>query len=355
MNRSAGVTANAVVALVGSALVLAFGVLAILGMVMALQSAPFEAPREFPFPPGLLKTIIMLLPLIYILPAVWGLCTGVALLKLKNWARISIIVFAALMTFSGLFGAVGALAFTMISTTNNPELNRPEMAWVRGFMVVSALAELGLGIWWLVFFNLAKTRAQFQRPAPWTAVPSAGVQPPSSGPLQQVPSALPAQVGSGRPISITIIACYLLVGAPFALVNLALRMPAILFTTFLTGRAAVLYWLACLALLVGVGIGLLRLHPVARLVAMGYLVFSAVNSTLFFLAPGAHDRIQKLMDWQESIFPWMKIWRESPLQLDPVPLMSVGAVFGLIFLLVPLYFLFTARQAFAGPRAVKEP
>jgi len=97
-----------------------------------------------------------------------------------------------------------------------------------------------------------------------------------------------------------------------------------------------------------VGIGLLRLQPAARLVGVAYFIFAFLNSAVFFLAPGGHARLARLMEMQLSMFPWMKAWQNmSPMQFDITPFIAVGAVGGLAILLVPLYFLFTSKQAFA--------
>ncbi len=164
MTRSAGVTANAVVALVGSVLTLAMGALMLFGMVFALQSTPVEPPKDFPLPAVYLKAFMMLMPLVYVLPAIWGICTGIGLLRLKNWARISIIVFGGLLAVFGLFGAFGALIMSLVTLPSTPDVNPTAMTVVRIFMVLFALAQLGLGVWWLYFFNRATVKAQFQRP-----------------------------------------------------------------------------------------------------------------------------------------------------------------------------------------------
>jgi hypothetical protein len=130
MTRSAGVTVNAVVALLGSVLTMALGALMLFGMVFALRSAPVEPPKDFPLPAVYLKALMMLMPLFYVLPAIWGICTGIGLLRLKNWARISIIVFGGLLAFFGVFGAFGALIVSLVRLPNTPERwTRPPSQW----------------------------------------------------------------------------------------------------------------------------------------------------------------------------------------------------------------------------------
>src|SRR5215472_18074603 len=99
MNRSVGVTVIAIVVLIGSALVLGVGALAIIGVVAGSTGPP---PNNFPGSPMFFRTFILMVPLIYILPAIWGIVTGVGLLQLKNWGRISIIVFSVLLLLVGV-------------------------------------------------------------------------------------------------------------------------------------------------------------------------------------------------------------------------------------------------------------
>jgi hypothetical protein len=108
-----------------------------------------------------------------------------------------------------------------------------------------------------------------------------------------------------------------------------------------------LYYLALAALQLYLGIGLLRLKPAARTVCIWYLAFGFVNATVFYLAPGGHARMLALIEKQQSMLPWMQPWQSQMWQqMDLTPLLIVGACFGLAFLLVPLYFLITRRQAF---------
>jgi len=355
MNRSVGVTVIAVLSLLGSALALAMGILVAVGMAMAFSSSA-TPQTEVPIPPVFFKAIMLIVPLFYILPAVWGIFTGIGLLRLKNWARISIIVFSALLIVFGVFGVMSSLIFAVMPMPNMPndDVGQSVMTVVRIVMVAFALAQVGVGIWWLVFFNRAKVKAQFVSPQ---ALFPAAIQYQAADATQPppLPQSLPGAArstpsGPVRPVSITIIGWYLLIASLFVPLTLVLRAPAAFFTLLLTGWQAVVYMLAVTAVLVYVGIGLLRLKPAARLVGIGYCIYSALNSGVFFLAPGAKGRMGKILEFQQSMFPWMKSWQEAyPIQFDLTPFMIIGAVGGMVLLLVLMYFLVTARQAFQRP------
>ena len=141
--------------------------------------------------------------------------------------------------------------------------------------------QLGIGISWLVFLTRAKVKAQF--------VPATTTLPQAASPQieYQAPAAQPisTQKPSGRPVSITVIACLLLAGCLFIPVNLIMRTPAIFFTKMVFGWPAALIFLTFAAIQLYVGVGLWRLRPTARLAGLVYFAFAAANSGAFFLAP----------------------------------------------------------------------
>jgi hypothetical protein len=343
LQRSGGVTFNAVFALAGSVLTLAVGVILALAVFITAPAAASETPKDFPLPPEFFKALLALVPLMYVLPAAWGISTGIGLLRLKNWARISITVFASLLTAYGLFGAMGAVIIALVPLSGgpgSPQLDPAALGFVRAFMVIFALSQLGLGIWWLVFFNRAKTRIQFQP----QAVRFSGAPPP---PLPLVPPPPTRSAPPTRPISITIIAVYLLAASAFVPATLALRAPAVLFTTMVTGWTAAVYYLVLLALVVYVGVGLLRVQPAARLAGMAYLAFTIVNSTVFCFTPGGHARVVQLLAAEMSLFPWMQAWLDMlPMRLDLTPFVMIGTALGMAVPIACLYFLFTHKSAF---------
>jgi hypothetical protein len=364
VRRSVGVTISAVLALLGSLLAAGMAMLTIFALVV--MPAPPPNPG-FPAPPEFIRAIRLVVPLFYLLPAAWGITTSVGLFRLRNWARISIIVFAALLSIWGLFGMLMALAmFAMPAPAMPPEARvDPNVIFMvmRLFFIIFAMVQLGIGIWWLVFFNRASVKQQFV-PQPMSFVPypaTAGAPPPPA--LYPTPSSQPAQSPPlpwapsllnmpGRPVSITIIGCYVLLGALFIPMNLLLRMPAVLMVSIVTGWPAIVYYLAMLGIHVYVGIGLLRLQPAARLLGIAYFVFALVNSAVFFLAPGALARITGLLEAQQSLFPWIRLTPgTNPYPFDVRPVMMVSAGVGLLFVLIPLCFLIINRQAFARSAA----
>jgi hypothetical protein len=162
------------------------------------------------------------------------------------------------------------------------------------------------------------------------------------------PSVLGAQItGAERPLSITILAWFLLVVSMFVPLNFVFHSPVFLLTKILTGLPAVLF-LSCFGVLnLGIGIGLLRLSQTARKAAIAYFLFSFINTASFCLLPGGADRMLDLMRRQQASFTWgsmgqtQDIWQGN---LKPLLIVSLFAL--VVGVVVPLYFLVTRKYAF---------
>ena len=127
MQRSPGVVAVAVAVLVGSILIIALGVLTA-GLALVIPRIPPPQGR----PPLPVVGFLLLGSLTYLLPGIWGVVSGIGLLRLKNWARISTIVFAVLAGFAG----VGMLALVfLLFGLPLPEGSLDPVAATRGLVV----------------------------------------------------------------------------------------------------------------------------------------------------------------------------------------------------------------------------
>jgi hypothetical protein len=345
MNRSAVVTASAVLSLIGSVLMLLVGVL----MAAAMFFAPPPETSEFPVSPVFFKAIFLILSLMFLLPAIWGIISSIGLFLLKNWARISMIVFSVLLILVSGSQLLGALIISLPFGAKYPIDDNSMMVVMRIVMAAFATVHLGIGIWWLAYFTRPKVVQQFKR-APLMAAAETSL--PMTQQIQV--SAAPATLMSvnKRPVSVTVIAWFMLAGCLFMPLNFVLHPPAILATKILTGWPAMLVYLIYIAAALYCGVGLLRLKPAARLATIGYFIVGAVNQTIFYFAPGGGDRIRALMDWQQSMFSWIPAWQDQPfLHFDPTPFLIMGTLFGLILLAVPLYFLITRKEAFLAAAA----
>ena len=369
-NRSAGVTVVAIFQLIGSGLLLLLAAF----MAFAMFVAPTPPASEAQLPPMFYKVMRLALPLFYALPAVWGIATAVGLLLLKNWARISTIVISVLLIAFGALGMMSAMVFFLKPPAGNGL--DPKMFVVLGVVTaVFALAEIGVGVWWMVFCNRANVKAQFLPqlyPSPHLAqggspyaidMPYSATPPPpglttpaglaSTADLASPPTPpVASATRTARPLSISIIAWFMLVSCLFIPIALFVRPPLALFLTILTGWQSFVFMLISGALNVYVGIALLKMKPVGRLIAIGYFIFGLLNVAAFYFAPGRSARLQKLLDLQQSVFPWMRPPQSSAFQSDMTPFVFIGAIGGVVFCIVLLYFLIAAKPAF--DRAARE-
>lgn len=336
MTRSTGITVSAVIALIGSILTLLMGTLT---LVIAMF-APIPESAEVPASPVFMKIMFTALSLMYLLPAIWGIATGIGLFRLRNWARISMIVFAvALVLMAGFSGLISV--FMPLPPTANSHAPGSVIFGVRIFMVVLWLSLLGLGIWWLVFFTRPAVKAQFAlQPVAATAGP-----PPLPGSIQTLASATQPP-GPRRPLSITIIAWLLLVGCAFFPLNILIKAPLVLFTKLVTGWTAVGFFAIYTVISLFAGIGLLRLRPLARQAAIALYAFGLVSSLVFYFAPGGQARMLALMQRENSMFPWSKMLPAEQQFHLPTSFFFVFAAAGLAVATVPIYFLVTRSVAF---------
>lgn len=287
---------------------------------------------------------MLMAALMYVLPAIWGIATSVGLFRLKEWARISIIVFSVLLIL--MFG-FSALIFLVLPfpTPPNQQVDANVASGVRVFMTTFAGGMVGIGVWWLVFFTRARVKQQFVPLQP--LVTGATVGAPQLLTDSPLPASAPA--APSRPLSLTILAWFMLVGCLFVPMSIVLRSPAVFLTKVVTGWPATLYYLAIAVVGLYVGIGLLRLKPLARSVGVAYYGFFFVNKAVFYLAPGGRTRMLDLIQKSLSSFPWVQAeyWQNQVApQFNTTRFFAMGACLGLAGILVPIYFLVTRKQAF---------
>ena len=149
MKRSIAVTVSAIIVLVGSVLCVASGLMGALAIVV-------ERGR---LSEGQATTATALLGmLVLILPGIWGVATGIGLLLLKGWARISILIFAALLALC-VFGAPMILLIPFPAT---PDVDANFLWGMRIGLAIFYLFLAAVGIWWLVLFLRPSVAAVLQ-------------------------------------------------------------------------------------------------------------------------------------------------------------------------------------------------
>ncbi len=299
MKRSIAVTLSAVVTIIGSVLTALFGVAMLVPFAMSQSTGPGTPP--YARVAGLVMAGVM-----FALSA-WGIATAVGLLRLRRWARVCILVFSVFMALC--FGS-GALVMAFLPLPSPPNAPPGLMTGIRiGIVCLYGILAL-IGGWWLYLFNRAAVVAQFA---------------PGPPPV--------------RPLSVSMIAWFLLVGGVVCLVYTWLPFPAMLFGFIIKGWPAITIYLLLGLLQLWLGIGLLRLRPLSRILTIGFFLLGGLNSLAFALLPGFAARMTEAMGS-------LPVSMRQPLPADfPMPLGAI-AVTTVITCGVPIWFLLRRRDAF---------
>jgi len=323
MKRSGGVTASAVIAIIGSVFTILLGGFAILGALLMRTMPNLPTTPAQPVPP---VAFLLAESILFLGFGIWGIASAVGLLRLKNWARVSLLVFAGLLCF---FSVCCVLVFLLLlvaplSLPMPPQQNVPPgfMAGFFGTMIVFALLLVALSVWWLFYFNRRDVKGQF---------------------MGEAAAAAPSR----RPLSITIVAWLLIVGGIGAApVYLFASSPLFVFGFVIRGwLAGAIYSLLVVAGLLA-GVGLLRMKAAAHSLAVGYYGFQLLNLTTNILIPGSFARMLAVM--KETVPPTP----ETQFFLSEQFFWSI-MFFSLLAVGLPFWFLITRRQAFLD--AVKAP
>lgn len=254
MFRPAAVTAAAVVGILGSLLVLGFGAaMATISVTQPYAASDFRAV-------GIgMGTVACVL-------AVIGVATAIALLRMRAWARTSVLVFAG-------FTAV-CLAFALITVPFVPPpsaagaaAEAPVPVSLRTILIVFYLLPLGIAVWWLIYFTRPSTKAAFE-------------------------AAAGAPIESARPLSISIMGWSSLITGAASLLPLFTTWPAFLFGMVFTGVAAKIVYAGFAGFSIYIGWGLLRLRNGARIAGLAWCAYTVVQAAVMLLVPHARARMR---------------------------------------------------------------
>src|ERR1700722_10170929 len=158
VQRSAAVMASGIIAILGS-LVTAIGILiGIMGLVLSSRY-----PNPMDSMPGL-RVITTVVMAFFFAVTIWGAFSGVGLIRLRNWARVSVLI------WSGLTAPFCILAIVFVAILPMPPT--PNQAFMRVILPLFAVIFYGLpmviAVWWLILFTRPKIVAQFK------SLPAAG-------------------------------------------------------------------------------------------------------------------------------------------------------------------------------------
>ncbi len=296
------VRVSAGIAVAGSLLTLALGLLMPVSMALAPPPAGPGAP---PFP---MMAVGIIMAVIFAAFGVWGVVTGIAIFRRRGWARISIICFAVLLAIMGIGGGVAAFVMPIPAQEG---LDPRIMTGVRFGMAAFYALMAGIGIWWLALFSSQTTKTYF-----------AGID--------------PRQDSGARPVSISIIGWYLLISSIMMAASAVFKIPAFVFGGVLTGWGALGVYSLFTVVQLYLGTGILHLQEHARVGGIVYFVLVAVNSLMTMVG------FEAKMDVMRRELP--KLFPAGMPQMQPV---WIFGLMGTAVVGIPIWFLVRQRAAFA--------
>jgi hypothetical protein len=348
MKRSAGVTAAAVVALVGSGCICLLSVLSLSGLLALFRKGIPETPLPQQGPISLVSSMGLAV-FFEIGLAAWGILTALGLLRLKGWSRISILIFAGQLAVIAGFGGLIIMILPLPETRGTPE-NFTSILRISTALFWAAM--LLIAVWWLVLFTRKSVVAQF------SGVPATATVPgdPASGSIGAPAIMSPKP---RRPLTITIIAWFYVASVPLMIPSLlisgARSMPVPFFWTVLEGKNLLIYYALFGAVMLASGIGLLKNKAWAFWLTMGIQTFGLLNIAAVVLLPGREARWERFTESLSHSFP-PETLDQSLSFLKTV--MAISAAGGFIFALAVLWLLWSRRKRFlefAAMHAVSAP
>jgi hypothetical protein len=298
------IRASAVLAIAGSLATLVMGGLLLFG---SLKAPPPTGPAAPPFP---MAVVGIVMAAIFAAFSGWGIWTAIGIFGRRGWARISIVVFAVLLAF---MGASGSLAVVFMQFPAQAGIDPGMMVRIRWGMIGFYGVMAAIGVWWLVLFNLSSTQEYFRQDA--------------------------SSEAQGRPLSVSVIGWYLVIGAVFCAASAVFRMPAIVLGAVIAGWGGAAVYTVFAGVQIFLGTGLLHLEEQARVGTIGYFCFAALNSALTLTPPGLPAKMQILQREMPKLFP-----AGNPAQM-PQPGWGFVLI-GIVVSAVPVWFLVRRRAAF---------
>jgi hypothetical protein len=260
-SRSASVTAAAVVAILSGALLVVGCSIAFLGMLLIkLPGASSELPPS-------VRTFALATQGYLICLSLFGIATGIGLIYLRQWARVSILIWGGFFVFFGVIGTPIALLTPFSPTPTAPNLPAESMQLLRGILLIVYGAPLLIGVWWLILFNLKSVKAQF-----------AGTTVSADPSLPRKPAC---------PLPIAVLAWFYITSVLNLLLLplLPFHMPLLVFGGVLSGRAGTIVLIVTSLAFAIAGIGLLKLKPWSYSLTIGLQLFWLASGVVSVLTP----------------------------------------------------------------------
>jgi uncharacterized membrane protein (DUF2068 family) len=280
-----------------------------------------STPSAGQLPPGV-QTMATVVLVVWLAVAVFGIATGVGVLRLKNWARVSALVWAAIS--AGLCFII--LLFSMVMPLPTPSGQHPiSTTALRIFIILFYSIPVVVGIWWLILFNRPRVRTEFLGTAPAEQTPiAAGI----------VPAVAPA--APRCPLPIAIIAGFLFFSflSAFLMPLLHIPVPVILFGHRLHGSLATGAFVLTTMLMLVAAVGLWKLKLWSYPLVVGLQSIWLLSGLVTTLSPSFEQNMRDVFDEMQT----PNADYASQLYLHHRSLALVGLVPAVALLAILLYY-----------------
>jgi hypothetical protein len=364
--RPVGVTLSAIVLGFAALIALLFAASSALSVFVFKNSHAITAstPGATPPPNGVIVAVMAVSCFFYLAISAWAIVTLVGLIRMRPWARISVIIIAACLTFLGACSVFGAFAVQALiknapqTPAANPEITK--IVFIAMGFVSLLIAALGIG--WLIYFNLRGTKNAFAKPVAATPGEAAFYPidftyaqqaPPASHEIPPIPVAsyVAAPLKRANPLSTQIIGWLMIATAVICLLEAWLPIPLYFLGVAMSGWSSHIFMLAIVAISAYGGYGLIRLQRPAWLLTMAWYFIGMVNVTLWFW-PAYRSRMTAYsLAFSQSINTRLGMPPASSAIAFSSGMMDVtffaSAVFGDLFFVFLFILLWRARWAFA--------
>ena len=276
--RSASVTAAAVVAILGSLILLLCCSAAF--FVFLLGKLPGTSSE---LPPSMRYMMLGTQGFMVCL-SLFGVATGIGLIYLRKWARISILIWGGFSVFFCGIGMPFVFLMPFSPSPNTPDLPAGSMTALRLILLFVYGIPLLIGVWWLILFNRKSVKAQFAG----SALPTDPTVPPK-----------PA-----CPLPIAVLAWFYIA----SILNLLFLpffpspVPVFVFGRVFPGRVGLTILTLSFLAFFAAGVGLLKLKSWSYNLTLGLQLFWLVSTIVSLLSPNYKPVMDSFMkDMQASM------------------------------------------------------
>jgi uncharacterized membrane protein (DUF2068 family) len=270
MKRLPGVIISAIVLLLGSLLQLLMAVCMVFAGAIEqgqVNSGVHPGGPATPPIPAWMPEFMYGMCAVFVLLALWGILTAIGLFRLRRWARYSVLVIGGCLALVGIPSMLMMLVMTMVALPLPPTVDASQAHTFQvmakaGLGIGAALYAMmsGVGISWLVYFNRKTVREGF--------------------------AGAPGQIAeSRRPLPISVVAAFSMLGGPSCALMAFLPLPAAFLGLTLHGWGKVAVYLVYAALLTAAGVGLWRLEEWGRRLALAMQVLGLAQFAIYIFHP----------------------------------------------------------------------